>query len=388
MSDSDNDVATTAAALKRARVDEQLQQQPWIEKYRPSRLAEVEGQEEAVSALRRIVGLDGAGGARNFAAANSMPHLLFHGPAGTGKSSAVLAAMRELFQPAHPETASAATSDALFRQRVRELNASDERGIQVIREKVKQFAQGAVMMSSAGLAGGGSNEQVTFKVIILDEADALQGDAQAALRRMMEDYSAVTRFCILCNYVSRIIDPITSRCAKFRFKPLRDAVMFQRIRHIAGKEGIQLSDASLARLDAAAGGDMRLAIMHLQSAARAYGNDLRNQDFVSVAGLVPAEHLGRYIAQLSGPTTSFDEMYAATHQIVRMGFSAQAVLAQIHNALTGQQQNGTAAVEMSDLRRALLLLHIARVEKRLLDGGDDFLGLASLAAKFTETRGK
>lgn len=387
--------------------------EPWIEKYRPAKLNEVEGQEEAVEALRRIVGLGKNDGTttRDFSTANSMPHLLFHGPAGTGKTSAILAAMRELFQaPFKPNVAAEGgdpilqqrrASEQLFRQRVREMNASDERGIQVIREKVKQFAQGAVMNSRENA----NTEQITFKVIVLDEADALQGDAQAALRRMMEDFSGVTRFCIVCNYVSRIIDPITSRCAKFRFKPLQDAVLHQRMRHIATSEGILVSDESLRRLDAAAGGDMRLAIMHLQSAATAHGKDLRNEDFVAVAGLVPADRMAQYVAMLmgrspkTGGNSTFDEIYTATHALVKMGFSAQSVLCQVHAAVVGSASGGSPAggdaaagasaellPQLSDHRRAVLCLHISKVEKRLMDRGDDFIQLCSLAAKFWETR--
>lgn len=144
-----------------------------------------------------------------------MPHLLFYGPPGTGKTSAALAAARELF------------GAEKYQSRVLEMNASDDRGIGAIRTKVKAFA-------AASAASGGP----TFKLIILDEADAMTTDAQNALRRLMEQYARVTRFCLICNYVSRIIEPLASRCGKFRFQPLPRAAIVGRLEMVCQSENL------------------------------------------------------------------------------------------------------------------------------------------------------
>lgn len=202
----------------------------WTEKYRPSRFSELVGQDDIVKRVESLTN------------SLNIPHLLFAGPAGTGKSTLALIIVKELFREN-------------WRQNYLELNASDERGINVIREKVKNFAR----TKSLG--------NVSFKVIFLDEADALTPEAQQALRRTMENFSATCRFILSCNYSSKIIDPIQSRCALFRFKLLEKKAMEKVIMRIIESEKLTITPEAIEILYEGSEGDCRRCINLLQSIA-------------------------------------------------------------------------------------------------------------------------
>ena len=183
--------------------------------------------------------------------------MLFYGPPGTGKTSTILALAKELY------------GSEMFRSRVLELNASDERGISIVREKVKDFAR--MQLSNPPPDYKDRYPCPPYKIIILDEADSMTQDAQSALRRTMETYSKITRFCLICNYVTRIIDPLASRCSKFRFKPLDQGNAKKRLQDIAENEHVKLEPGAVDTLIKCSEGDLRKAITFLQSAARLVG---------------------------------------------------------------------------------------------------------------------
>ncbi|KAI3415949.1 hypothetical protein GPALN_005510 [Globodera pallida] len=211
---------------------------PWVEKYRPKFLDDLVSQEEIVKTISKLIDED------------KLPHLLFYGPPGTGKTSTILAAARKIFSPKNMQT------------RVLELNASDERGIGVVREKIINFT------SSQGLHDMTSSKGKRIKLVILDEADAMTKDAQNALRRIIEKYTDSTRFCIICNYLSRIIPALQSRCTRFRFAPLSQKEVLPRLNHIIEKEHLQaVTDEAKNALFKLSKGDMRRIINILQSTA-------------------------------------------------------------------------------------------------------------------------
>ncbi|HEY6883303.1 MAG TPA: replication factor C small subunit [Nitrososphaeraceae archaeon] len=208
----------------------------WVEKYRPIKLEQVINQKEIVNGLRNLI--------KN---PYEIPHLLFAGPAGVGKTTTALCIARELLGED-------------WQRNTLELNASDERGIKMVRERVKEFA--AVMKLATD-----TKDDVSFRIIILDEADEMTSEAQTALRRIIEDSSKTTRFIIICNYLSQIIEPIQSRCVVFRFMRLAKEDVLGYLKMICEKEGVKYEEKALSQIYGATSGDLRHSINILQASA-------------------------------------------------------------------------------------------------------------------------
>ncbi|KAG9594061.1 activator 1 subunit 3, partial [Aureobasidium melanogenum] len=206
---------------------------PWVEKYRPNTLDDVSGHQDILATINKFV--DG----------NRLPHLLLYGPPGTGKTSTVLALARRIY------------GNKNMRQMVLELNASDDRGIDVVREQIKTFSSTKQIFTSFGDKAGGDSNPANFKLIILDEADAMTSTAQMALRRIMEKYTSNTRFCIIANYTHKLSPALLSRCTRFRFSPLKEADIRRLVDIVIEKEDVNIAPDATDSLVTLSKGDMR-----------------------------------------------------------------------------------------------------------------------------------
>ncbi|KAF8232335.1 P-loop containing nucleoside triphosphate hydrolase protein [Tricholoma matsutake] len=340
--------------------------QPWVEKYRPKTIDDVSAQDHTIAVLQKTL------------TSTNLPHMLFYGPPGTGKTSTILALARQLFGPDN------------FRERVLELNASDERGIGIVRNKIKDFARQTPRAQKA--SDGKSYPCPPYKIIILDEADSMTQDAQGALRRIMETYARITRFCLVCNYVTRIIEPLASRCSKFRFTPLDSASSSARLSYVATAEHIDVSSSVIDTLINTSSGDLRRAITYLQSASRLSSSTIpptpiTPADIQEIAGVVPDAVINDFASILKIENDNamnidgmrkeqgaFGLIRNKVTSIIREGYSAAQILSQLHDVvilhptLNGRQKSSCALI-------------FAEADKALCDGADEELWILEVALR-------
>ena len=307
----------------------------WIEKYRPRILDDIAGQSKIIERLKAYV------------KSKNVPHLMLAGPAGTGKTTSAIALSKELFGDT-------------WRQNFNELNASDERGIGIIRGKIKDFARTAPIGKSK------------FKIIFLDEADSLTPDAQAALRRTIEKYTHICRFILSVNYSSKIIEPIQSRCTVFRFSPIKADDIKKYMRKIASAEKLEITPDGLETLIFISRGDLRKAINILQVGASVNKKITADLLYETSATAKPEDVKSLINTALGG------DFMAARSQLydllIQYGLSGEDIIKQIHRCIFD--------LAIPEVSKVKLIEKAGEIEFRLVEGSNAHIQLEALLAQF------
>ncbi|KAK0526825.1 Subunit of heteropentameric Replication factor C (RF-C) [Tilletia horrida] len=351
---------------------------PWVEKYRPTSLDELVSHKEITSTDAQHdtkTLLDPA--VERFIEKNRLPHMLFYGPPGTGKTSTVLAMARKLYGPQYKKMTLELTQHAP--SYAYQLNASDDRGIDVVREQIKTFASSRDLFSKPG----------SFKLIILDEADAMTTAAQGALRRVIEQYTRNVRFCIICNYVNKIIPAIQSRCTRFRFSPLETDQVKKRLDYVVANEDCKITPEGMTALLKLTKGDMRRALSVLQACHAAYSDDGNGRiDEEAVYNCTgnprPADVRSMVHSMMK------DEFTTAYNNVSAMKLAKGMALADLITGVFDELD----AVDFSPEGRIFLLDHLAHTEHRLSTGGSEkiqltaLVGAVQIAVALSQKKGK
>jgi replication factor C small subunit len=307
----------------------------WTEKFRPAKFEEVVGQDEIVKRVKNLTN------------SLNLPHMLFAGPAGTGKSTLAIIVAKELFKE-------------YWKENYLELNASDARGIEVIRQEVKNFARTKSLGS------------VPFKIIFLDEADALTKEAQQALRRTMENYTSTCRFILSCNYSSKIIDPIQSRCVVFRFKLLEKKDVEKVVKRIAEKEKLTLNERAIEVLYEGSEGDCRRAINLLQASN-------------SISPVITEEIINILLSNAKPKDIKVVLDYALAGDFQKSREKLLDIM--LKESISGTDvikaiQKEIWSLDLDPELKVKLTEKTGEVEFRLVEGSDEFIQLEALLASF------
>ena len=305
----------------------------WTEKYRPDTLSEVVGHDKIIERLESFVEQD------------SIPHLMFAGPAGTGKTTSAIALAKDLYGDT-------------WKQNFMETNASDDRGINVVRDKIKNFARTKAVNAD-------------YKIIFLDEADALTTDAQQALRRTMEQFSDNCRFILSCNYSSKIIDPIQSRCAVFRFNRLEEEEVKEYIERLAKEEDFKISEEAVEAILRVAGGDLRRVTNILQTTSMQTDKIEEDDIYTAAASLRPEEI--EEVLQKALDGDFMDSRDLLSDLMIERGLDGQDIISAIHREIYD--------LDIDDKGKLELMESLAEFEFRISEGGSDDIQIEALLAK-------
>jgi replication factor C subunit 2/4 len=306
----------------------------WVEKYRPEKLDDISAQTNVIESLRSAI------------TSKNIPHLIFFGPSGCGKTSTILALAKELFKEEYID-------------RIIELNASDERGINIVRGKIKTYAKQTVTSNS---------DIPPWKIIILDEADTMTSDSQFALRRIMEQYSKITRFCIICNYHNKIIEPIVSRCSLFRFKPIESYNILEKLKTICSMENFNCGDIILEKIINICRGDLRKAINLLQKCYNSYGDNINSELLDEMSGIIPTSIFNKLIESIfNKDVINVDNI---VNDIFLKGYSMVNQIMLFHNYIINS--------ELSSEIKSNIICKITDIDQNLIKGCDEYIQLMKL----------
>lgn len=307
---------------------------PWVDKYRPVKLDQIIYQDEIKKVLKDTL------------ISGELPNLLFYGPPGTGKTSTILAFGLELFGP------------HVINDRIMELNASDERGIDTVRDKIISFAKETLSTPDP------KYPSPPFKIIILDEADAITLDAQSALRKIIESASRITRFCFTCNYIEKIIEPIVSRCIKFRFKPISEDALIKRLKLISKYEKLVLDETCYKKIVSNSEGDARRAIMTLQN-IKYINNKIKLFDIDTILGTTTISVLEDIWNTIINKDIS--AILKITQNIKNKCININDLINFLHEKIINSK--------IKDSKKNELIMKITNTDSRLTEGGDEFLNI-------------
>ena len=310
---------------------------PWVEKHRPHKISNII-QHDTIKEILNTIKETG-----------NMPHLLLYGPPGTGKTSCIVALSMELFGP------------KIYNDRVLELNASDERGINVVRNKIIRFAK-------ISLGTKDNNFPCPdFKIIILDEADAMTTEAQSALRKVLESTTNITRFVFICNYDYQILDSIKSRCSSFKFKEIMPDYCIKKLKEIALEEKLSISDEALDKISIICQGDIRRGINILQNLQYIKSDIIQQEDVNNITSYIDEKVINKIWNILF--TSDINTIVEQTNNIINKGYPIFYIFDSILNKIE--------VSDITDKQKAKIIIYLSKCENKILIGSNESIQLIS-----------